>query len=410
MAQLNIAIIGAGPAGCILARLLNHPSINITIYEADSSPDSRSQGGTLDLHEQTGLAALQKAGLYDEFLRHARFDGEALLLCDKRLKGYLQFSRGSAEHSRGSPEIDRVVLRRLLLESLPPGLIRWGYKLRSVSEGNVLHFDQGVESGFDLVIGADGVWSRVRRFITPDQPYDSKVSCQLFRIPDAARTAPAADALVNRGSLYAYSDGKSIMGQQLGDGSIQVYAWTTGSREEEPEETDEETIRNRVRDQFSDWAPELRDLLEQATERTDARRIYTLPVGFKWPHKPGVTLIGDAAHVMPPFAGEGVNLAFGDAMKLADEIRSFVGNDKVVLDDVLRGYEEDLFRRAGLAQELSVGIMQDMFFTPGAPRTVIEKYMMRMVKFRTSPRVYSAAYPLIAAGVYSYYLGFKLFR
>ena len=113
-----------------------------------------------------------------------------MLLCDKNLTGYLKFAKGVSDNSRGSPEIDRMVLRQLLLDSLPQDTIRWGHKLLSVSDGNVLHFPQGIEQGFDLVVGADGAWSRIRRFLTPVRPSFCGVEGYAFTIPDAAQTAP----------------------------------------------------------------------------------------------------------------------------------------------------------------------------------------------------------------------------
>lgn len=78
MTSLNVAIVGAGPAGCTLARLIqvSKAPIDVTIFEGEAALDARDQGGTLDLHTKTGLAALRKARLYDEFLKFARFDGE----------------------------------------------------------------------------------------------------------------------------------------------------------------------------------------------------------------------------------------------------------------------------------------------------------------------------------------------
>jgi len=78
MSSLNIAIVGAGPAGCTLARLLQRSNvpIKVTVFEREATLDARTQGGTLDLHTDTGIAALKKAGLYDDFLEFVRFDGE----------------------------------------------------------------------------------------------------------------------------------------------------------------------------------------------------------------------------------------------------------------------------------------------------------------------------------------------
>lgn len=75
MSSPKIAIIGAGPSGCMLGRILHRAGISCTVFEGEASLDFRSQGGTLDLHDESGIAAMKKAGLYDEFLKHARFDG-----------------------------------------------------------------------------------------------------------------------------------------------------------------------------------------------------------------------------------------------------------------------------------------------------------------------------------------------
>jgi 2-polyprenyl-6-methoxyphenol hydroxylase-like FAD-dependent oxidoreductase len=78
MSRFKIAIIGAGPAGCTLAKLLLHAEtpVDLTLFEGEKSLDARTQGGTLDLHTESGIEALKRCGLHDEFLRLARFDGE----------------------------------------------------------------------------------------------------------------------------------------------------------------------------------------------------------------------------------------------------------------------------------------------------------------------------------------------
>ena len=173
MSPLKVAIIGAGPAGCTLARLLILKGISVVVFEGEVSPDVRSQGGTLDLHTDTGLVALREAGLYDEFLKYARFDGEAMVLADRKLVRYISTQGSNAKSSWGCPEINRVKLRLLLLESLPEGVIRWDHKLRKVDDNLCLQFDHRIESRFDLIVGADDAWSKVRRLLTQVQPFYS---------------------------------------------------------------------------------------------------------------------------------------------------------------------------------------------------------------------------------------------
>lgn len=131
---VKIAIIGAGPAGCMLARLLLRDNIPVTIFKSEASIETRDQGGTLDLHDDTGLAALKEAGLYDEFLKYARFDGDALQMCDKYMCRYLNLksSQDGGWFSQRKPEIDRAKLRQILIGSLAPDTVRWGCRLLHV--------------------------------------------------------------------------------------------------------------------------------------------------------------------------------------------------------------------------------------------------------------------------------------
>lgn len=122
----KIAIIGAGPTGCMLARLLlrlsssaNIQPLTIHIYESESSPDYRSQGGTLDLHPKTGLAALQAAGLFDKFLEKARYDGDSLQVTDKDLRVYMSLApsvkpsspNGGDENETGANKLAKKSIR-----------------------------------------------------------------------------------------------------------------------------------------------------------------------------------------------------------------------------------------------------------------------------------------------------------
>ena len=99
----KIAIIGAGPAGLTLARLLHvsEVKVDLTIYELDASSTSRpDQGGTLDLHTDTGLAAIRKCDLWDSFMKYARPEGEELIFADRTQLSSFTNGAGRRERSQ----------------------------------------------------------------------------------------------------------------------------------------------------------------------------------------------------------------------------------------------------------------------------------------------------------------------
>ncbi|KAH7400452.1 hypothetical protein BKA64DRAFT_671875 [Cadophora sp. MPI-SDFR-AT-0126] len=415
MPPFNIAIIGAGPAGCMLARLLlqsqsqTSTTINITIFESEPTPNFRAQGGTLDLHPSSGLGAINAAGLYPEFLKYARFDGSAMRITDKNLKTYFSLSASSD----GNPEIDRFQLRTLLLDALPEGIVTWGFKLDVVEQGgegkfNIRFANGEVKEGFDLIVGADGGWSRTRRYLDPLQrPVFSGISKYALTVPDAANTAPDASKLVNRGSLFAFGDGKSISGQQLGEGGIDVGLFVQYGGDEPPKEP---LGKEEVQAMFKDWSPELRGMIENAEMEMKVYNLHYLPEGYRWEPRKGVTILGDAAHLMTPFAGEGVNLAFDDAMKLSRAITDGVDRGGEKLDANIQAFEEDMFIRAGHAQSMTHGMMGDMFFTEGAPRSSMQSWLVRRVSFDMRENWWAPiVYPFLCAAFYGGYAVLRVF-
>ncbi|KAF1844301.1 FAD/NAD(P)-binding domain-containing protein [Cucurbitaria berberidis CBS 394.84] len=431
----KIAIIGAGPGGCMLARLLHQSNahIPVTIFEAEASVNYRSQGGTLDLRSSTGLAAIKEAGLWDEFQKYARYDGESLLVTDKNLVTWLRRSpRKNASDGKTplqeAPEIDRKDLRKMLMESLPEGAVRWGFKLSKVEQspaGIELHFANGeVVGGFDLIVGCDGAFSKTRSFLSPEKPFYVGLGGWALGIPDAVHTAPEVYKLVNRGSVFAYSDGKSLAIQQLSDESLHVSSY--GSYPEDYTQScgfdaqDLGAAKSALKQALHEWSPQLLDAVDKTQGAVAWRNLYQLPVGFTWPHRPGITLLGDAAHLMTPFSGIGVNTAFYDAMLLAQSITSHTvwelevkdANDartkeqlQADLDERIVEYENKMFEQAHKAQRHTAGSMNDMLLTPGAPRTTIESWILR----HTKDDIPAWLYPIVSTVVYVGYWVYKWF-
>lgn len=385
MSPPRVAIIGAGPAGSTLARLLTRASIPVTIFEGESSMSVREQRGSLDLHTNTGLKALREAGLYEDYEEYARYDGEALNVEDKNLVSVIRIGGTIEASSREKPEIDRARLRQILVNSLPEGTIRWNCRLRSVDPHDLsLHFDHGVETGFDVLIGADGAWSKVRPVLTDVEPHFVGLGGYDLFVHDAEKNHPDLYKLVNRGSVFAYSDCKGIVAQQRGDGTIIVYA--SGKREEDWKKTcgydihSASEVKKALRDEFKDWAERLVKFTQVADEIDfTTRSLYMLPPGHRWQHRANVTLIGDAAHLMTPHAGEGGNVAMEDALNLADAIIRSAKCEDVIdeLDKEVSVFENEMMARATKVQNHSFANTKEMYLNPGAPHAVIDKWVRR---------------------------------
>lgn len=159
----RIAIVGGGPGGLLAAHVLHGHGIAATVYDADTAVDARDPGGTLDLHADSGQIALEDAGLLAAFHALARAEGQAVTRRDHH--GTLLKEFAPADDDTAAPEIDRGQLRIMLHERLAPGTVRWGHKLTDLTTENDvhrLHFANGSTVDAEVVIGADGTWSKVR--------------------------------------------------------------------------------------------------------------------------------------------------------------------------------------------------------------------------------------------------------
>jgi 2-polyprenyl-6-methoxyphenol hydroxylase-like FAD-dependent oxidoreductase len=344
----DIAVIGAGPGGLTFARVLQRHGLSVTVYERDAGAAARDQGGTLDMQVGTGQAALAAAGLLDAFFPLSRPEGQSGRIADK--SGAIVFDEPARPGENFNPEIDRGVLRELLLASLEPGTVRWGAALESATPlGDGRHglaFADGTTATADLLVGADGAWSRVRPLVSYATPTYSGVSFVELRVSDVDRAHPEIAALVGDGGMFALADRKGLLCQRNGSGVVRVYAAF-------PEEhdwprrcglgdlADACAVRAELRRRFAGWGAPLLRLVDECDDVIVNRPLYALPVPHTWTHTPGVTLVGDAAHLMSPFSGLGANTAMLDGADLARCVVE--GPD---LATAVRRYEELMFPRA----------------------------------------------------------------
>jgi 2-polyprenyl-6-methoxyphenol hydroxylase-like FAD-dependent oxidoreductase len=345
--MIPITVIGAGLGGLTLARVLHVHGIAATIYEAEASADARTQGGMLDIHEDGGQLALKAAGLLNEFRRIIHEGGEATRVLDQH--GTVLLDQPD-DGSGGRPEVDRGGLRRILLDSLPDGTIQWGRKVtavRPLGDGrHELMFADGATVTTSLLVGADGAWSRIRPLLSNAKPEYVGISFIETYLFDADARHPASARVVGDGALFALATGKGILAHRETDGALHTYVaiskpqgWIAGIDFADPA-----TAIARVAAEFDGWAPELTALITNA-ETAIPRTINALPIEHRWQRVPGVTLLGDAAHLMSPFAGEGANLAMYDGAELGKAIASHLDD----IEAALSVYEEALFLRSAKA-------------------------------------------------------------
>lgn len=362
----SIAIIGAGLGGLLLARVLHIHGIQATVYEADSSATVRSQGGLLDIHLATGQVALRTAGLTSEFEKLICWGADCTRLLDKHGKVLVE---EAANDAGARPEVQRGALRQMLLESLPSNSVLWGHKLVNAAPlgagRHALNFANGHQVEVALLVGADGAWSKVRPLLTAAQPTYSGMSYVETFIHDCDEKHPLLAKTVGQGMLMAPDEGKAIMAHRE-PGSV-LHAYTALTKPVDwfaALDFKSAESKRLVAHELEGWAPELVALVTDSEQPPVHRPIYELPRKTRWAATPGLTLVGDAAHLMAP-SGDGANLALFDGARLGEAL----AQNPESLESALQAYETEMFERNEAARAEAEEMLK-VLFGPGAAQAM----------------------------------------
>lgn len=349
----NIAIIGGGPGGLTLARLLQIKGATVKVYERDFSRAVRAQGATLDLHYESGLKALAEAGLMDAFKANYRPNADRLRILDEHAEIFLDDHQDKSNGNFGDewfrPEIDRGPLRNILLDSLQPETVVWDSHIISLESTNdtwKIVFQNGNTTFADIVIGADGANSKIRPFVTSIKSFYAGVTVLEGNIPNSEKNSPKIHALLKGGKIMSFGNSQTISVSAKGDGSLDFYAgWKADQNwivESGIDFKNGKQVLAWFKNNYSKWDSVWSELFEVENTTFFARPLYCMPLDQKWEAKKNIMLIGDAAHVMPPYAGEGVNMAMLDALQLSASLTSEEFTD---LQSAIAHYEKQMFAR-----------------------------------------------------------------
>ncbi|GAB2684668.1 NAD(P)/FAD-dependent oxidoreductase [Mucilaginibacter koreensis] len=371
----QIAIVGGGPGGLTLARLLQLNGIPVKVYERDASPEARVQGATLDLHEESGLEALKKAGLLQAFEDHYRPDAGRLRITDQHAHILLD-QHGDSTYVEDRPEIDRGPLRQMLLNSLQTGTVVWGRHFKSMlldGSGWTLTFQNGETGYADIVIAADGANSKIRPYLTPIKPFYAGIMVLEGTVYNAATATPKMNEILNGGKIFAFGHSKSLIVSSKGDGSISYYLgfaaqedWVTNCG---IDFSDNAQVISWFKTAYKGWDDKWIALLDN-TAYTIARPQYCMPLDQDWPSQSHLTLLGDAAHLMPPYAGEGVNMAMLDALELSECLTS--PDFKNIQSAIVR-YECNMRKRAAEVAQVTLNSTA-MLHSPHAAEKIVQMF------------------------------------
>jgi 2-polyprenyl-6-methoxyphenol hydroxylase-like FAD-dependent oxidoreductase len=377
--ETRILIIGGGIGGLVLAHALRRGGLDVAVYERDPSAQVRNQGYRIhiDRDGNAALAACLPPEVLDLVRRTSGVNGDLVA-------GYTdQLEQVMAQPFPGIGDdqitcVDRYTFRQGLLTGLADavhfGRTVSGYEVLGSGRVRVGFAEGGSDEG-DLVVGADGVGSAVRRQLLPHATLrDLGVRCLYGRMELTAATDPLVPKDFDRGFSWVadrtgYGAGFApVRFRTRPENGADDYLMTVltatpdrmGVADEKLFRMSPEEIWTLTVEATAGWHPAVRELFAHA----DAHTFFpiTIRAGERvdaWEPGP-VTLLGDAIHTMPPTGGVGANTALRDAQTLADEL---TGGASLV--DAVAAYERVMLPRGFEVIDSSLRIAEQLFGAAG---------------------------------------------
>ena len=359
----SVAIVGAGIGGLTLALSLHARGVPVTVYERAS--ELREVGAAVAL-SANGLRPLDELGLLGRLEAVATQPTELIhrgWRTHERITAFPVGIDGSYRSRFGAPYlgIHRAEFQRVLSGACPPGMIRMGSEVVSATPDGTLTLASGETVTASVVVGADGVHSRLRSLVDPSaQPVYTGTSGFRGLVP--VRSLPT---LPDPGAIQFWMGPDAhLLHYAIGPRGEDVNflavlegpdAWTAGAG---PAEAAPGTLARA----FEGWAPAVREMVE-AVPQSAHWPLYTLPPLSRW-SAGRVVLLGDAAHTMLPHHGQGANQSIEDAVVLADLLAA--GDDHasaVALYERLRRSRTRQVQRSSL-------VTSDLLHLPDGPEAV----------------------------------------